>query len=253
MPALRHRPAGAVLLCNPQAAVGESPLIDAGGDVLASWTLPSPYLLRWDGKQCSRMTLGEPVWSLTLCDEDLVGNSEGHFLRMSAGGVIEAGPEIALGPGCRLNDMAADTRGELGAGSMQRGLLAGKGALWHAPNFSQAPRCVAEGLGVANGMVFSADSTTLFVIDTLARTLLAYPADIDAGQLGEPEVVTDFLGVPEQAGWTGVVTAGPALGGDVGRACGSRTGGERCACFVPSRSRPRTSAACASPTMGGCS
>jgi sugar lactone lactonase YvrE len=55
---------------------------------------------------------------------------------------------------------------------------------------------VAHGLGVANGMAFSADETTLFVIDTLARTLLAYPADVVAGTLGEPKVVTDFLGVP---------------------------------------------------------
>ncbi|HEY9254773.1 MAG TPA: 2-dehydro-3-deoxy-6-phosphogalactonate aldolase [Stenotrophomonas sp.] len=194
MQALRQRPAAAVLLCNPQAMVGESPLIDAVGDVL--WLDPTvPCLLRWDGAQCSRVALSEPVWSLALWNGKLLGNSEGHFLRMSAEGVIEAGPEIALGPGCRLNDMTVDARGGLWAGSMHRGLLSGKGALWHAPDYSQAPRCVAEGLGVANGMVFSADGTTLFVIDTLARTLLAYPADIAAGRLGEPKVVTDFMGV----------------------------------------------------------
>ncbi|HVJ37121.1 MAG TPA: 2-dehydro-3-deoxy-6-phosphogalactonate aldolase, partial [Stenotrophomonas sp.] len=181
MQALRHRPAAAVLLCNPQAMVGESPLIDANGDVL--WLDPTaPCLLRWDGNHCSRMALREPVWSLALCDGQRVGNSESHFLRMSADGAIEPGPEIVLAPGCRLNDMTVDAQGGLWAGSMHRGLLAGKGALWHAADVSQVPRCVAEGLGVANGMVFSADGSTLFVIDTLARTLLAYPADITAGR-----------------------------------------------------------------------
>ena len=36
---------------------------------------------------------------------------------------------------------------------------------------------VAQGLGVPNGMKLSADGRTLFVIDTLERTLLAYPVD----------------------------------------------------------------------------
>ncbi len=192
--ALRQRPPRAELVCNPQTLVGESPRWREGEVV---WLEPTaPALWRWDGRQCMRTPLAEPVWSLALHDGHWVGNSEGHFLSMSAEGVITPGPEIDLGPGCRLNDMTVDARGGLWAGSMHRGLLAGKGALFHTPDPAQPARRVAEGLGVANGMVFSADGNTLFVIDTLARTLLAYPADIAAGTLGEPKVVTDFLGVP---------------------------------------------------------
>lgn len=191
---LRQRPPRAELACNPQALVGESPRWREGE---VSWLEPTaPALLRWDGRQCTRTPLAEPVWSLALHDGQWVGNSEGHFLSMSAEGVITPGPEIDLGPGCRLNDMTVDARGGLWGGSMHRGLLAGKGALFHAPGPSAPARRVAEGLGVANGMVFSPDGRTLFVIDTLARTLLAYPADTVAGTLGEPKVVTDFLGVP---------------------------------------------------------
>jgi sugar lactone lactonase YvrE len=43
-------------------------------------------------------------------------------------------------------------------------------------------------------MKLSADGRTLFVIDTLERTLLAYPAD--RGMVGEPTIVSDFLGLP---------------------------------------------------------
>jgi sugar lactone lactonase YvrE len=42
-------------------------------------------------------------------------------------------------------------------------------------------------------MKLSADGRTLFVVDTLARTLLAYP--VNGGTLGEPVIVSDFLGL----------------------------------------------------------
>jgi sugar lactone lactonase YvrE len=75
-------------------------------------------------------------------------------------------------------------------------VLAARGTIFHAPAPDAAPVCVANGLGVPNGMGFSDDGGTLFVIDTLARTLLAYPADCAAGTLGEPVIVTDLMGVP---------------------------------------------------------
>jgi len=193
--ALAHRPVPARLACNPQALVGESPQV-VGSRVL--WLEPTaPALLCWDGQACTRTPLPEPVWSIADVGGDaLVGNGETHLLRMTIDGRISPGPEIDVGAGCRLNDMTVDARGGLWVGSMHRGLLSGRGAIFHAPDPSRPARRVAEGLGVANGMVFSADGGTLYVIDTLARTLLAYPADIVAGTLGEPKVVTDFLGVP---------------------------------------------------------
>lgn len=191
---LRHRPARAELVCNPQVLVGEAPRWREGEVV---WLEPTaPALLRWDGQQCARIPLAEPVWSLALHDGQWVGNGEAHFLAMTTDGTITPGPDIDLGAGCRLNDMTVDAKGGLWGGSMHRGLLSGKGALFHAPHPGRPARRVVEGLGVANGMAFSPDGRTLFVIDTLARTLLAYPADVAAGTLGEPKVVTDFLGVP---------------------------------------------------------
>ncbi|WP_367346989.1 2-dehydro-3-deoxy-6-phosphogalactonate aldolase [Stenotrophomonas bentonitica] len=196
MHALQAPPAPVATLAHAaQTTVGESPVVAADGAVY--WVDPTvPCLLRWGDTQCTRVPLGEPVWSLGRDGAALVGNGETHFLRLSLDGSIQAGPEVEVGAGCRLNDMVVDSRGGLWGGTMHRGLLSGRGTLFHAANVDAPALRVADGLGVANGMAFSADERTLFVIDTLARTLLAYPADIAAGTLGEPRVVTDFLGVP---------------------------------------------------------
>ena len=90
--------------------------------------------------------------------------------------------------------MAVDGQGGLWAGAMHKGVLATRGAIFHAPAVDAEPVLVAEGLGVPNGMAFPEDGRTLFVIDTLARTLLAWPVRDHA--LGEPAIVTDFLGLP---------------------------------------------------------
>lgn len=196
MQALHAPPAAVATLAHPaQTMVGESPVIAEDGALY--WVDPTvPCLLRWDEVHCTRVPLPEPVWSLGRSGDRLVGNGETHFVRLGVDGRLDAGPEIDVGAGCRLNDMVVDRRGGLWAGSMHRGLLSGRGALFHAAGAEAPARRVADGLGVANGMAFAADQRTLFVIDTLARTLLAYPADIEAGTLGEPRVVTDFLGVP---------------------------------------------------------
>jgi len=188
-------PARATLLCDARTTVGESPVF--GADGVLRWVDPTaPCLLRWDGTDCERIPLSEPVWSLAMADGTLVGNGETHFVAFAPDGQLQTGPEVDVGAGCRLNDLVTDSRGGLWGGSMHRGLLSGRGGLFHAPAVDAPARRVADDLGVANGMAFSADETTLFVIDTLARTLLAYPADVVTGTLGEPKVVTDFLGVP---------------------------------------------------------
>ncbi|WP_295520453.1 2-dehydro-3-deoxy-6-phosphogalactonate aldolase [uncultured Stenotrophomonas sp.] len=192
--ALRAVPASGVrLTCDAGTLVGESPVVLDDGRV--AWVEPTaPALLHWDGQACSRTPLSEPVWSLAVTPQGLVGNGETHFVRIADDGGLQPGPTIDVGAGCRLNDMTVDARGGLWAGSMHRGLLGGRGALFHAAAVDAPVRRVAEDLGVANGMVFSPEGDTLYVIDTLARTLLAYPADVAAGTLGEPRVVTDFLG-----------------------------------------------------------
>jgi sugar lactone lactonase YvrE len=187
------------LLCDADAMIGESPawLLDQPG---VWWTDPvSRRLLHWiDARSTDSngylesIAMPSSVWSLaSLPDETLVGALDDRFCSISPTGEVTPGPAATIDAGCRFNDMTTDANGGLWVGMMHRGILATRGAIFYAPSLHEAPKRVASGLGVPNGMKLSADGRTLFVVDTLERTLLAYP--VDGGTLGEPVIVSDFL------------------------------------------------------------
>lgn len=188
--ALRHDPR-ARLLADPGAVIGESPMVQDGA---VTWTDPvRRRIYRFAQDQLSETEVELPVFGLAaLPDGRIAGTLEARLCTLD--GIT--GPVAEIGAGCRFNDLTADAAGGLWGGTMHKAILAGRGAIFHAPAPDAEPRCVATGLGVPNGMAFSQDGRTLFVIDTLSRTLIAYPADIDAGTLGEPVIVSDFMNVP---------------------------------------------------------
>lgn len=179
------------LLCDARAPIGETPIAFDGGVL---WTDPVSRRLLHYAQRLETTVIDRPIWSLAMLPDGAVaGASDDAFGVMEPGG-WRFGPAAALDPGCRFNDMAVDPDGSLWVGAMHRGVLATRGALYHAASIDARPERVAVGLGVPNGIKLSADGGTLFVVDTLARTLLAYPRR--GGALGEPNIVTDFMGLP---------------------------------------------------------
>lgn len=187
-----------IAVAQPNALVGEAVRMD-GDDVI--WVdPPNRRLLRLgvaDGV-LREVALSVPLWSLAQRpDGSWVGAGEEAFCAIDVHtGEISTGEPAPLRPGCRLNDMVVDAQGGMWAGSMHRGLLGGKGALYYAVDVGAPVVQVADGLGVANGMAFVDDGTSLLVVDTLGRTLLSYPRPGRDLTLAEPVVVTDFLDVP---------------------------------------------------------
>jgi sugar lactone lactonase YvrE len=183
----------AQLICDAGAVIGESPLCSRGRVL---WTDPlGPRLLEYADETLRIMPTEKPVWSLAgLPGGDVCGTLDSAFCTVDPAGAVRPGAGAPIDAGCRFNDMTLDPRGGLWAGVMHRGLLATRGAIWHAASLAEEPRVVASGLGVPNGMKFSSDGSKLYVVDTLMRTLLAYPAS-DA-KLGEPLIISDFLGIP---------------------------------------------------------
>jgi len=188
--AIRHAPR-VRLLVNPHAIIGESPVVQ--GDTV-TWTDPVRRLVyRFAEGQGTEQPTDRPIFGLApLPDGRIAGTLESAFCIL--GGIT--GPAADIGPGCRFNDLTIDPQGGLWGGVMHKAILAGRGAIFHATSPEAEPRRVGEGLGVPNGIAFSEDGRTLFVIDTLSRTLIAYPADIGGGRLGEPVIVSDFMNVP---------------------------------------------------------
>jgi xylono-1,5-lactonase len=186
------------LICDAKVVIGESP---AWQEPFVHWTDPvSRRLLSvGNGQHFQSIATPSSVWSLaTLPDGSLAGSLDDRFCRLTSSGEISAGPAATIDAGCRFNDMTVDAQGGLWVGMMHRGILATRGAIFHARSLREQPTRVASGLGVPNGMKLSADGRTLFVIDTLERTLLAYPLNsgVHGGALGEPVIVSDFLGMP---------------------------------------------------------
>ena len=181
------------LICDAAVAIGESPAWL--GDYVY-WTDPVARRLLSiaDTGELRSIATASSVWSLAGASDTLYGALDDRFCTLANSGEITSGPAATIDPGCRFNDMTVDASGGLWVGMMHRGILATRGAIFHARSVRAAPTRVASGLGVPNGMKFSANGRTLYVVDTLERTLLAYP--VDSGKLGEPIIVSDFLGLP---------------------------------------------------------
>ncbi len=179
------------LLANSGAIIGESPVIQADA---VSWTDPvRRRIYRYAAGALTEQPTDLPLFGLApLPDGRVAGTLEAAFCTLDG----TTGPVAEIGAGCRFNDMTVDPKGGLWGGTMHKAILAGRGTIFHAPTPDSPPRRVADGLGVPNGMAFSEDGKTLFVIDTLSRTLIAYPAEIEAGTLGEPVIVSDFMNIP---------------------------------------------------------
>lgn len=181
------------LLYDTHASIGESPLYRDGQ---LWWTDPVKcHLLHGNGVATSTERTARPVWSLAaLPNGEMAAALDDRFAIFSEDGRLVEGPLADVALGCRFNDMTVSPDGVVWVGTMHRGILASSGAIYRADTIDSEPLRVASGLGVPNGMKLSSDGAQLFVIDTLQRTLLAYPV-VDDG-LGEPTIVTDFLGLP---------------------------------------------------------
>jgi xylono-1,5-lactonase len=181
------------LICDAAVAIGESPV---WLDDRVYWTDPVSrrLLSATRSGEAQSIAMASSVWSLAAAREGLVGALDDRLCTISKSGELSAGPAATLDPGCRFNDMTVDATGGLWVGMMHRGVLATRGAILHARSVRSEPTRVASGLGVPNGMKLSADGRTLYVIDTLERTLLAFT--VDSGKLSEPSIVSDFLALP---------------------------------------------------------
>jgi sugar lactone lactonase YvrE len=120
---------------------------------------------------------------------DLVAATAQGFVRLHPdSGVVSLlqNPEVDL-PGNRFNDGKCDPWGRFWAGTMAYDFAARAGSLWRVnADFS----CVRErqGLTISNGLAWSQDRGTLYLIDSPTLSVMAFPLT-NAGEIaGEPSI-----------------------------------------------------------------
>lgn len=105
-----------------------------------------------------------------------------------------------LGDGYRMNDAKTDPSGRFWAGSNTIDFVPGTGALWRLDEEWNA-REVHSGLTLPNGIAWSPDSSSMFLVDSMQKIVLRFPFDAEASELaGAPEIFVgpdQFEGLPD--------------------------------------------------------
>ena len=131
-------------------------------------------------------------------DGFVVATAEG-FGAVSASGTYE--PRLSFLPdGVRMNDAKCDGRGRFWAGSCAMDFAAGRGAL-HVLDADWSYRTVLDGVTLPNGMDWSPDGTTFYLVDTVGREILAFDFDVEHAELGHRRTLVHFgddvAGIPD--------------------------------------------------------
>lgn len=99
---------------------------------------------------------------------------------------------VTAEPDRRMNDGKCDPRGRFWAGSTTFDCRPGGGGL-HVWERGRGVRRELAGLTLPNGLGWSLDGTSFYLIDSMVGTLTRYPYDLDEGRLSGPgRVVATF-------------------------------------------------------------
>lgn len=130
----------------------------------------------------------------------------GGFVAATAEGFATIDPSgmldtrVALLPdGMRMNDAKCDSHGQLWAGSTAMDFRAGEGRL-HVLLPDWSTRVVLDGLTLPNGLGWSPDGRTFYLIDTIAGELCAFDTNPDDAVLAHRRLLYAFpadLGLPD--------------------------------------------------------
>jgi sugar lactone lactonase YvrE len=100
-------------------------------------------------------------------------------------------------PEHRSNDAKCDSRGRLWAGTNHLEFMPGEGKLrvWDG---GPSARVVREGFTLPNGIGWSPDDAVMYLVDSFNQHLLLADFHVDAGEVGEFRVLTEFgNGLPD--------------------------------------------------------
>ncbi|MES2826783.1 MAG: SMP-30/gluconolactonase/LRE family protein [Bacteroidota bacterium] len=188
-------------LVHSQNTLGESPFwhaarqsvfwVDIEKGVLHEAWLSSGQFKKWSiGRHISLIVSG--------IGDELILAAEGGILRFDPD-LEKATDMMQINSGLpnqRCNDGNCDSKGRLWVGVMDKQCKDGYGSLYRIDRSLHATKML-DGLTIPNGLVWSADNTRMFFIDTLTRKVKAYQFDSESGSL---QFERNVISIPEEMG-----------------------------------------------------
>jgi sugar lactone lactonase YvrE len=120
------------------------------------------------------------------------------FIHLRPDGSRRTLAEVAP-PGTRMNDGACDPQGRFWAGTMADDQHAGGGALYRFDRSGQTELMLSD-LTISNGLGWSPDGQTMYLVDSGPRVVYAFAFDPDLGTISGGRVlvtVAEELGAPD--------------------------------------------------------
>jgi sugar lactone lactonase YvrE len=134
-----------------------------------------------------------------------VQGDEGWLLAAGRG-FVHLRPDGSLRPlaevtpaGTRMNDGACDPQGRFWAGTLADDHHAGGGALYRL-DWTGRTELILDGLTISNGLGWSPDGGTMYLVDSGPRVIHAFAFDADRGTISEERVlvtVAEQVGAPD--------------------------------------------------------
>lgn len=186
------------------ALLGESPIRLPGGLVFVDMTVGAVRHLDLNtlADTAVHVTAGQPTYVGAVVEV-----SGGGFAAVTVDAIVRAdgspAPDriatILRGRGRRLNDAAVDPRGRLWVGSVALDVRAGDGAL-HIWSPATGVTTVFDGMTLPNGIGWSPNGTTAYVVDSGPRVLMTARIDPATGEVGAFSELHRFTGPGEPDG-----------------------------------------------------
>ena len=104
------------------------------------------------------------------------------FLSVTSDGSAVRALDVIRNPLHRMNDAKCDSRGRYWAGSTALDFSPGEGAL-HRLDADWVSTTVLTGLTLPNGLGWSPDDRTFYLVDSVTRSLFAFDFDADSGDI----------------------------------------------------------------------
>jgi sugar lactone lactonase YvrE len=198
-----HVPAGAVRCSTEQTHLGEGIRWDARRDEMLAVDILAGRIYRGrvrDDGALERIQVYQLPGTVGMIapvegDEGWLVGAGRSFVYLAPDGTHRIIAEVAPA-GTRMNDGACDPQGRFWGGTLADDHHEGGGALYRLERDGQA-ELMLDGLTISNGLGWSPDGGTMYLVDSGPRVIHAFAFDADRGTISAGRILVT---VPEDAG-----------------------------------------------------